>query len=304
MIRPSGERGDVVPYDFRRPSRISPDRQRSLEASHEQLAQALQRWLSGRLRAPFEVHLESLGQAPYQDFKDSLADPGATFLYDIANMPGQLIAVYLDPSIAFLMIERLVGGSTVTPPPERALTQLERVITRLVTDRVTREVAVVWSDHMDLQFDFARFESARELIEMSGRDEDVLVTTLRVEFEEVKGIIHFAVPFPVLESFISPDEGRQRQATTRSSTERAVEQTRVESLVRQASVTVSVRLPQTRMTLEQLSALQPGEFLTTTASAADPVEVLVSGVPRFKGRQGRLGPHMGVQITASIGKEL
>ena len=57
MIRPSPERGEIVPYDFTKPSRISPDRQRSLEASHEQLAQGVQRWLSGTLRAALEVHV-------------------------------------------------------------------------------------------------------------------------------------------------------------------------------------------------------------------------------------------------------
>ena len=303
MIRPSAERGDVVAYDFRRPSRISPDRQRNLEASHEQLAQAIQRWLSGRLRAPFEVHLESIGQVQYADFKGSIDNPGATFLYDIKGMPGQLIAVSLDPTIAFLLVERLVGGSAVTPPPERALTQLESVIVRLVTDRMTREVSSVWQDHMELDFEFSRFEIARELIEMTNRDEDVLVTTLRVEFEEVKGVMHLALPFPVLESFLSPAEVSRAEAPNKSAAERAVERSRAEHLVRRASVVVSAQLPQTRMTLERLSSLEPGDFLTTDASVEDPVKILISGTPRFHGRQGRLGPHMGVQITETITKD-
>lgn len=304
MIRPSPDRGDIVPYDFRKPSRISPDRQRSLEASHEQLAQGVQRWLSGRLRAPFEVHLESVGQAVYRDFLDALEGNAATFVYDIAEPAGQSMAVSLDAAIAFLLVERLVGGGRVSEPPDRPLTPLEQVIMRLATDKVAAEVALVWSDHIDLEVEFARYESARELIDMTSRDEDVLVATLRVEFEEVKGIIHVALPFPVLERFISPTEAAPRLATPNTSpAERAVERHRIEGLVRRASIEVSARLPQVRMTLGELAALEPGDFLTTTASTADPVEVLVSGVPRFQGRQGRLGPRMGVQITESIQEE-
>jgi flagellar motor switch protein FliM len=297
MIRPEPSRGDVVAYDFRRPSRISPDRQRNLEASHEQLAQLLQRWVSGRLRAPFEVHLETIGQATYGAFVDSLADPGAVFLYDVANMPDQTIAVCLDPSIAFLLVEKLVGGSSVTAAPERALTTLEQMIIRIVTDRVTREVSSVWKDHMALDFTFARFESARELIEMTGRNEDVLVISLRVEFEEVQGYIHVAVPFPVLESLLSSSSSGRGQTPARPTPERVGEQNRVEGFVRRAGVVVAVRLPGTRMTLGDLSALKAGDFLTTESSTADAVEVLVSNKLRFRGRQGRLGPHMGVQIT-------
>lgn len=297
MIRPQPSRGDVVTYDFRRPSRISPDRQRNLEASHEQLAQVIQRWVTGRLRAPFEVHLESVGQATYGQFLDGIEDPGANFVYDLARPEGESVVVYLDPSIAFLLVERLVGGSTVSPPPERALTPLESVITRLFTDRLIREVSQVWKDHMPLQLDFARFETARELIEMTGRDDDVLVTTLRVEFEEVKGMIHYALPFMVIEPFLSPDQERRVHVQPRPPAEVAIERSRVEGLVRRAPVVVAARLPESRMTLARLSELKPGEFLTTDASAQDPVDVLVEGALRFRGRQGRLGPHMGIQLT-------
>jgi flagellar motor switch protein FliM len=302
MIRPSAERGDVVAYDFRRPSRIAPDRQRNLQASHEQLAQALQRWLSNQLRAPFEVHLESIGQAAYHDFVDGVADPGATFLYDIAGLPGQLAAVYVDPTIAFLLIERLLGGNTVTEPPDRAMTALETVVTRIVTDRVARESGLIWRDHMELEFAFARFESARALIEMTGRDEDVLITTLRVEFQDVKGVIHVALPFPVLESYFTPAQTRLAHVT-KAPAERATEKRQAEQVVRKASVVVAVRLPGSKVTLGRLSQLKPGDFLTTSASATDPVEVLVSDTVRFRGRQGRLGPRMGVQITDLVQSE-
>lgn len=299
MIRPQPSRGDVVTYDFRKPSRISPERQRTLEASHEQLAQQLQRWVSGRLRAPFEVHLESISQAVYGDFVDNLADPGATFLYDIKGH-GQSIAVYLDAAVAFLLVERLVGGSTVTEPPERALTGLEQVVTRLVTDRVASECSAVWADYKQLDFDFSRFESARELVEMTARDEDLLVTTLRAEFEDVKGYILLALPFGVLEEFLTPSRRRPVAASRRSPAEEAVEKRRVAGLVRRAGVVVSARLPATPMTLGALAALQPGDVITTEAAPEDAIDVCISNTVRFRGRQGRLGPNLGVQIIETL----
>lgn len=298
MIQPQPSRGDVVAYDFRRPSRISPDRQRNLEATHEQLAQQLQRWVSGRLRAPFEVRLETIGQASYGAFVDNLPDPGATFLFDIQGSPGDMMALHLDTAMAFVLIERLVGGNKVTEAPERALTPLERVITRIVVDRVAREVREVWKDHVELNFDFARFESAKELVEMAGRDDDIMVTTLLVEFEEVKGHILIALPLTVLEEFLSLTRRRPVHSQKRSPAEEAVEKGRVEGLVRRASVVVTARLPETRMTLAALAELKPGDFLTTEASVQEAVEVHVSGALKYRGVQGKLGPHIGVQVTA------
>lgn len=299
MIQPQPSRGDVVTYDFRRPSRISPDRQRNLDATHEQLAQQLQRWISGRLRAPFEVHLESISQASYGAFIDNLPDPGATFIYDIKASPGDMMALHVDTSMAFVLIERLVGGNQVTEPPDRALTPLEQVITRIVVDRVAREVSGVWKDHSELDFDFSRFESARELVEMAGREDDILVTTLRVGFEEAKGHILIALPLTVLEQFLGPTRRRSVSSQRRTPHEEAVEKGRIEGLVRRATVVVSARLPETRMTLAQIAELKPGDFLTTEASVNDAVELHVSGALKYRGIQGKLGPHVGVQVTST-----
>ena len=301
MISPNPARGDLVTYDFRRPSRISHDRQRTLEASHEQLAQALQGWVSNRLRAPFEVHLERVGQVPYGDFIGTLDDPGATFIYDIAGTSGAISAIYLDRKIAFPLVERLLGGGSVSEVPDRALTRLERVVIRIVTDRVAREMREVWKDHVDLELEWSRFESARELIEMTGRDEDVLAVTLRVEFGEVTGLIQIAVAFPVLESFFSRGPARRLQAPTSSSNERVGERSSIESLVRQADIVVAARLRPTRIGLRTLAALKAGDVLSTTIPSGADVEVHVAGSLRFVGRQGRLGPNMGVEITGTIG---
>lgn len=300
MIRPSSARGDVVPYDFRRPSRISAERQRNLAASHEQLAQALQRWVSGRLRTSFEVHLQSVQQESYGDFVNSLVDPGASFLYDIRNMTGMSIAVSLDQRIAFLLIERLLGGGPASPIPERPLTQLESVVMRIVTDRITKEITEVWKDHMTLDFEFARFESARELLEMTGRDEDVLLTTLQVSVQDVKGVIQFALPFPVLESFFSPAPAARVQTPSRSPAERATDKQTIERTIRRAHVVLSARLPAFQATLGGLTRLEAGDVLQLDAAATDPVEVHVAGKLRFRAKQGKLGPYLGVQIVEVI----
>lgn len=291
---------EVVAYDFRRPSRISPNRQRTLDASHDQLAQGLQRWLAARLRSPLEVHHETIGQLAYGEFIDSIEDPGATFLYTIKDMRGLEMAVHVDAAIAYFLVERLVGGNDVTPPLDRALTELEQVVMRIATDRVAKEVSLVWKDQMELNLEFSRFESARALVEMMGRDEDILVTALRVTLGETTGLVRFALPFEVVESLFGSPKGPRIHTPERSPAERNQEKAKAASVLRQANVVVAARIPGSRVTLERLSGLKPGDFLTTETSMEDPVEVHVSGRLRFRGRQGKLGPHLGVRITDPV----
>lgn len=297
MIRAASSPADVTAYDFRKPSRISPERQRLLEASHEQLAQAVQGWVSGRLRAPFAVDLESVSQLVYADFTGALPDAGAFFLYDVDGTPGAVALVSIDPQIAFVLIERLLGGGGISEIPDRALTPLERVVMRIVTDRIVKELSSVWQDHVRLELTWARSESAPELLEMAGRDDDVLVTTLAVGFGERSGAIRIALPFPVLESFFSRGPVRRSASVSVSAEDRADERRRVEALVLQASAVVSARLPGVRLPLRTLSNLGPGDVLATGIPATAPVEVHVAGSRRFVAREGRLGPWVGVEIV-------
>jgi flagellar motor switch protein FliM len=205
--------------------------------------------------------------------------------------------VSLDPSIAFLLVERLLGGSGGTEVPDRILTPLERVVVRIVTDRIVRELCSTWQDHVRMELQWSRFESAPELIEMAGRDDDVLVVRLDVGVGETKGAIRIALPFPVLEPFFSRGPVHRLTPTAVSAEEREGERSRVESLVRQASATISARLPSVRVPLRALSELRAGDVLDTGIPASSAVEVLVAGTRRFTAREGRLGPWVGIEIV-------
>jgi len=300
MIKPGHVPFEVVPYDFRKPSRISPERQRLLAATHEQLAQSLQGWTSTRLRTSISWELDSVGQSGYGQFVAGLPVTGAHFIYDVAGRAGTVALISLEPLLAFVLIERLLGGSGFSPPPERPLTPLERVVMRIVTDRVARELSTVWKDQVELDLRWARFESAAELIEMSGRDDDVLVVDLSVRLgDSVAGKIKVALPFPVLESFFSRGAPRRMPMTEVSGEERALERERLERFVLQASAVVSARFPSTRIPIRALSELKVGDVLATGVDRGAPVEVLISGQRRFVAREGRVGPRVGIEITGA-----
>jgi flagellar motor switch protein FliM len=68
----AGERGDAPSlagserlevYDFRRPHRVSKERIRTLEVMYERLVKSLEGWLTGRVRGPIELRLQSVSRA-------------------------------------------------------------------------------------------------------------------------------------------------------------------------------------------------------------------------------------------------
>ena len=62
---------------------------------------------------------------------------------------------------------------------------------------------------------------------------------------------------------------------------------------------VTLRFGQMRMTLAQLAATRPGQFIETSATGEEPeVDLLVDGRPVGRGKLVRLGQDWGVSIVS------
>src|SRR5690606_24107737 len=143
-------RPDVQVYDFRRPSRISKDRLRSLEAMYDLLAKSLENWLTTRLRAQVELNLLEVQQFSFGEFVMSLPTPCASFVFDIADSGGQQGVIDFGPEFSFFLVDRLLGGSGPTVVLDRALTPLERMMVRIAAERVASLISEIWRDHVRL----------------------------------------------------------------------------------------------------------------------------------------------------------
>ncbi len=293
----SSDNAEVLPYDFREPSRIAPDRQSRLEVAHEQLAETVARWVKGRLRVQFDFSLDSISQVSYRNFVDAMSDPVAAFVYRRGSSALDFVTLTLEPSMGFRLLERMSGGTPIKDPPDRVLTRLEAAIIRIVLDRIVAAIERVWADYADLALEFARFESAREMIESAEVDEDLLVVSLKCAFDESEGLIQYALPLRFIDRFLDAEQDQRTQARQRLAPDAPTPLHQTQQLVRQAQVTAVARLPSGDCRLDALSKLRVGDILPTDVSAATPVEVWIEGTLRFRGQQGRIGENLAIHLT-------
>src|SRR5262245_66158930 len=98
----------IIPYDFRRPDRISKEQVRSLYLLHDSFSHSLSSSLPIFLRTISEVTLISVEQQAYVEYLYGLPDP--TVIFTLAMHPLQGVAVLeLNPSVAFPVIDRMLG---------------------------------------------------------------------------------------------------------------------------------------------------------------------------------------------------
>src|SRR5512135_1047450 len=114
----------IANYDFHRADRISQDQMRSIHLLHEHFGRNFASSLSAYLRAFVDVNLSSLDQISYSAFLKSLPDPTLFASLGMRPLDGN-IALELNPSLVFPMIDMILGGPGRALSENRNLTEIE-----------------------------------------------------------------------------------------------------------------------------------------------------------------------------------
>jgi flagellar motor switch protein FliM len=294
------EDGEVTVYDFRRPHRVSKERLRTLEAMYERMVKSLEGWIIGRVRGQIEMRLQSVEQFSFGEFTLSLPTPCATYIFDVKNTGGAQGVIDIGHEFAYFTVDRFFGGSGAATIPNRSLSPVERLTVRLVAERAVQLVEEIWQDHVPLELEITGFESSPEILQIANREDPVLVANVEVISGQTSSLLLICLPFAVLDKFFAGTTER-RVTVLGSSTEIEAMRGMTESSVRSARVPISARLPEFRLSMQQLLELKPGSILATGLPRTAQLDVLVAGQRRFHAMPGRLGSTLAVRLLDRIG---
>lgn len=293
---------ELVRYDFRRPHRVSKERLRTLQAMYERLVKSLEGWMMGRTRGQVELTLQGVEQLSFGDFTQSLTTPCCSYLVDIRNSGGQQGVIDFAPEFAFFLIDRMLGGKGTSEPLRRALTPIERMVLRMIAERVARGVEEIWEEYIQFDLEIGGFESVPEILRAASGDSPVLVADIEVVAGGRSSVISICLPFGVLDTFFADAAMHRRASVTGTEEELRATRRVVESSLRITSLPVAVRLPEFRIGMQNLTSLREGSILPTNLSRDTEMQILVSGSPRFSGKPARVGKKLAVSITEVIGE--
>lgn len=296
---PAGDASDIQVYDFRRPHRVSRERLRALEAIYERLVMSLESWLLARMRGQVELRLQGIETIGFGEFAKSLPTPCASYLVSVKDSGGMQGVIDIGYEFAFTVVDRLFGGTGEPMLLERGLTPIERHAVRGVAERIAQLLEEIWEDHLPLNLDIAGFETVPDVLQAVNREDPVLVATLEAMLPGgTRSLLHICLPFVVLDKFFGGAANR-RVSILGPETEREASRGRTEASVRNARVVVRARLPQFRLSLEEIAALQVGSVVSTGVARDAVVQVLVGGQHRFEGTAGRVGQRLAIHVQNS-----
>jgi flagellar motor switch protein FliM len=278
------ERTDSTPaapaaYNFRRPDRVSKEQLRSLHFLHDRFAVNVSTSLSVFLRTMTEVNIGAVEQFTYGEFLMSLPDPTAFYAIRLAPLEG-LGALEINPSIAFTMVDRMLGGSGQAAPPSRALTEIEQNVLDAVVRLLLEHLMETWKAIGEVQFRIQARETRPQMLQVTGPNEVVIVLAFDLKLGDRRGALRLCIPAAAIESM----EEKVAQGWHRTRPEPTpLQVTYLQANLGRVPLTVTAML-ETRFEARELLALREGDVVALGRSAADPIDVRVGDVHRFTGR--------------------
>ncbi len=271
--------GAISIYNFRRPDRVSKDQIRSLQLLHERFARNVTTSLAAYLRAITELSVLSVEQFSYAEFLLSLPDPTAFYALTMAGFDA-LGALELSPSIAFTIVDRMLGGTGQTGAPDRALTEIEQNVVDSVVKLILEHLSETWRGVSDMQFHIQGRETRPQMLQVAGRNEVVILFAFDLKIGGVRGLLHLCIPASVIEAtgstFVQGWQQARREPTI-------VERRWLTENLARVELAVETVL-ESRLTARELLQLKPGDVINLGVPAPHPIDVRIGATVKFRGR--------------------
>lgn len=275
----STKRRRVQPYNFRRPDRIPREQIRSLYLMHDLFAHSLSSSLPVLMRTMSVVTLMSVEQQAYAEYLQGLTDPTALFTLSMHPLPG-VAAIEMSPSVAFPVIDRLLGGVGQDMEDPRAVTEIEQRILEGFLKVVTDDLRTTWKPLADLDLQVLGRETRPQMLQIVAPNEAVLTIVFQVQIAEARGTMSLCLPAITLEPVIQ----NLNQSVYSRSREVPPDQTRaLLDLLTNVRFPVAAELRATKTAIDDLLNLSPGDVLRLDHRVDQAVAVSVGGVIKFQG---------------------
>lgn len=270
----------VANYDFHRADRISQDQMRSLHLLHEYFGRNFASSLSAYLRAFVDVNLASLEQISYATFIKSLADPTLFASIGMRPLDGNL-ALELNPTLVFPMIDMILGGPGCALDSNRNLTEIELNIIEGVVKLAMRDLKSAWHAIMDFDFFLEGKGTKAQMFQIVSPAETVIAVHMELKIGEFSGMMNLCIPSRVLKLLRNKFD-QQWNARPHKSTSGEAE--RILELMRPVPMELSGEIRNSSLTVDELLRVSIGDVIELNKRISDPVLLCVGGMAKFTGR--------------------
>ncbi len=247
--------------------------------------------LSAYLRSATDVSVVSVEQFTYSEFLMSLPDPTAFYALSLPPIDG-LGALELNPSVAFAMIDRMLGGSGRPPSLSRALTEIEQNVVDSVVKLILENLTEAWHPIIDVHFRIHGRETRPQMLQVAAPNEVFILLVFDIKIAETRGMLNLCVPAAVGASFAQGWHGTRREPNQN-------ERLQLQENLLRVRMPVTAEL-QTCMIARDVLAIRPGDVVSLGHPVREPIDVRAGRVLKFRAHPVRTENDLGLAIDSCV----
>lgn len=290
----------VVVYDFRRPNRVSREQLRSFRSIHDKMARNLSNQISAIMRSIVEITLHSVEQMTYGEFLLSLPTPTSFNVFSMKPLDGAGV-LEMNPSIAFPMIDRLLGGRGDQYSDAREFTNIELNLLDTILSQIMKNLKESWAAVAEIFPAIEAKESSPNVVQIVAQNEVVVMVVMEIVIGHSSGMMNICYPVISLETILSRLSSRDLMMSETSG--KKSRNRELQALIGGADVHVAAILGGTNLDLKKILELNVGDVIMLDKIADDSVTVNIDGREKYIATIGLQRFRKTIQIREEITTE-
>lgn len=287
----------IESFNFRRPNLIAGDKLRGFNAMHDQFIRKIQGSLTLLMRANIELNIASTDQIIFQEFVKSMDSVTLIRLFTMEPLPGTAI-VEIKLPLAYGVVDMLLGGQGGVETEVRRMTEIEFAILEPFMTNIEEQLASVWKEVVDVDFDVTRTETDSEMVQTAPSEAPMVVVTMVMKIGQANGIISIAYPLPMVQQLLNRLDSKNWEGDNYyGKLEEKNYKLDLMTAIAQLELPVQVDLGKVPLTSSELESLQVGDLLILDKKYSDLLDVNVGKMKYASAKPGRVGRSLGVKLV-------
>ncbi|GAB4371058.1 MAG: flagellar motor switch protein FliM [Kiloniellaceae bacterium] len=281
---------------------VSYERLPMLEVVFDRLVRMMSTSLRNFTSDNVEVSLDNITSARFGDHMNSIPLPAMLSVFKAEEWDNYGLMT-VDSALIYSIVDVLLGGRRGTAAMRiegRPYTTIERNLVERMVHVVLADLSAAFDPLSPVTFRFDRLETNPRFATIARPANAVIVVTLRVDMEDRGGLIELLIPYATLEPvrelllqmFMGEKFGRD-----------SIWEGHLTAELWQTDITIDAVLDQVELPLGKVLEWIEGSQLELNATPNSKIELRCGDVPMFRGRMGRRGGHIAVQVSDKIVRE-
>ncbi len=288
---PSG----IRPYDFTSQEKIVRGKMPSLDIMNERLARSFRVSLASDIRKIVDIVNVNVTITKFYDFLRSVPFPSSLNIIKLDPLRGFSLVVFDAPMI-FSLIEFYFGGSGKGhyKPEGREFTPIEQRIINKVLMMFLESMEEAWKPIFPIKTQYVRTEMNPQFVTIVTPVDVVIEIEFTLEIETRECKIMICIPYASVEHIkeklysafmVDRDEMDMKWFI------------RIKEQIIRTTVEVEAILGKTNIDFKTLIDLKRGDIIGLQRRTDEDIDVLIEGIPKFRGKLGTFKGNYAVKIT-------